>query len=75
MLQSFDRFFRVDKARSRDQGGAGLGLSIVKSITTAHSGRVTVTSTPGQGTTFVITLPLAEISASPFKKAIHDSHT
>src|SRR5262249_12626233 len=45
----FERFFRVDNARSRDQGGAGLGLSIVKSICTAHHGNVTASSTPGQG--------------------------
>src|SRR5690349_15615673 len=46
----FDRFFRVDSARSRQQGGAGLGLSIVKSICAAHHGHVEATSNPGQGT-------------------------
>ncbi|HVM51430.1 MAG TPA: ATP-binding protein [Candidatus Acidoferrum sp.] len=55
----FDRFFRVDKARSRDQGGAGLGLSIVKSICAAHHGRVEASSTPGQGSRFRVELPLA----------------
>ena len=45
----FDRFFRVDKARSRELGGAGLGLSIVKSICAAHHGRVEASSTPGPG--------------------------
>jgi signal transduction histidine kinase len=55
----FERFFRVDKARSREHGGAGLGLSIVKSICTAHRGRVEVTSTPGQGSRFRVELPLA----------------
>jgi signal transduction histidine kinase len=54
----FDRFFRVDKARSRDQGGAGLGLSIVKSICTAHHGHVEAVSTLGQGSRFQVNLPL-----------------
>lgn len=55
----FDRFFRVDRARSRDQGGAGLGLSIVKSICAAHYGRVEAASTPGKGSRFRVELPLA----------------
>jgi heavy metal sensor kinase len=55
----FDRFFRVDKARSRDQGGAGLGLSIVKSICTAHGAGVEVESAPGTGSRFRVKLPLA----------------
>ncbi len=55
----FDRFFRVDKARSRELGGAGLGLSIVKSICTAHHGRIEATSPPGQGSRFRVELPLA----------------
>jgi len=55
----FDRFFRVDKARSRDLGGAGLGLSIVKSICAAHGGRVEVQSTEGRGSRFKVELPLA----------------
>lgn len=54
----FERFYRVDKARSRDLGGAGLGLSIVKSIATAHRGRVEVSSKEGEGARFVIELPL-----------------
>ncbi len=54
----FERFFRVDKSRSRDRGGAGLGLSIVRSICTAHQGRVEVTSAPGQGSRFRVELPL-----------------
>ena len=54
----FERFFRVDQARSRDQGGAGLGLSIVKSICTAHHGRVTAASEPGRGSRFRVELPL-----------------
>jgi len=57
--QIFERFFRVDEARSREQGGAGLGLSIVKSICTAHQGQVQATSTPGRGSRFRVELPLA----------------
>ena len=53
----FDRFFRTDKARSRELGGSGLGLSIVKSIAQAHGGRVTVTSAPNEGSTFILWLP------------------
>jgi heavy metal sensor kinase len=55
----FDRFFRVDKARSREEGGAGLGLSIVKSICTAHNAEVQVESAVGKGSRFRIKLPLA----------------
>jgi heavy metal sensor kinase len=55
----FKRFFRVDGSRSRDQGGAGLGLSVVKSICDAHGARVEVSSTPGQGSRFRIRQPLA----------------
>jgi heavy metal sensor kinase len=59
----FDRFFRVDDARSRDAGGAGLGLAIVKSICTAHGGRVEVESTEGKGSRFILNLPLAPVPA------------
>jgi heavy metal sensor kinase len=55
----FKRFFRVDGSRSRDQGGAGLGLSIVKSICDAHGARVEVSSTPGRGSRFRVRQPLA----------------
>ncbi len=56
----FDRFFRVDAARNRDSGGAGIGLSIVKAICLAHGGRVEVESTQGQGSTFRVFFPLAQ---------------
>jgi len=53
----FERFYRVDKARSRKHGGTGLGLAIVKHIAQAHGGRVEVRSKPGEGSTFSIHLP------------------
>jgi heavy metal sensor kinase len=61
----FKRFFRVDESRSREQGGAGLGLSIVKSICAAHGAEVEVLSTPGAGSTFRVRQPLAAESAGP----------
>ncbi len=54
----FERFYRVDKTHSRRLGGAGLGLSIVKTIITKHDGMIEATSTPGKGTVFTISLPL-----------------
>jgi len=54
----FERFYRVDRARSRDSGGTGLGLAIVKHLVEIHGGRVEVDSTIGVGTTFCIHLPI-----------------
>jgi two-component system OmpR family sensor kinase len=55
----FERFYRVDPARSRARGGSGLGLAIVHAVVSAIGGRVTCTSVIGSGTTFLIVLPLA----------------
>ncbi len=58
VLHIFDRFYRVDKARSRETGGTGLGLSIVKQIVLLHSGDISVSSVENEGTTFVVELPV-----------------
>jgi two-component system phosphate regulon sensor histidine kinase PhoR len=55
----FERFFRVDRARSRELGGTGLGLSIVKHLAQAMAGSVSATSRPGQGSIFSVRLPKA----------------
>ncbi|HTX36903.1 MAG TPA: ATP-binding protein [Bryobacteraceae bacterium] len=59
----FNRFYRVDKARWRESGGAGLGLSIVKWTIEAHGGTVTLSSVPNQGCTFRISLPASDLPA------------
>jgi two-component system phosphate regulon sensor histidine kinase PhoR len=65
IAQVFDRFFRVDEARSREDGGAGLGLSIVKSICSAHGAEIDVTSQLGAGSSFRVKFPRRAIVASP----------
>ena len=60
----FERFYRVDKARSRELGGTGLGLAIVKHLVKAQGGEVTVSSQPGEGSEFAITLPVEEIAVT-----------
>ena len=55
----FERFYRVDKGRSRKQGGTGLGLSIVKHVVSFYNGSVQVESKMGEGSTFIVRLPVA----------------
>ena len=57
----FERFFRVDKARSREVGGTGLGLAIAKNVIQMHHGIIDVESTPGEGTTFSMRIPLTYV--------------
>ena len=60
----FERFYRVDRARSRDTGGTGLGLAIVRHVASNHGGRITVESREGGGSTFTLVLPLGDGPAS-----------
>ena len=59
----FDRFYRVDKARSRESGGTGLGLSIAQEILNQHKGSIEISSKYGKGTSVLITMPAAEAQA------------
>ncbi|GAB4448631.1 MAG: HAMP domain-containing sensor histidine kinase [Anaerolineae bacterium] len=69
----FERFYRVDPARSRAQGGAGLGLAIAKWIAEAHNGRITVESRVGHGTTFTVWLPAPKVTADETPEALKDT--
>jgi signal transduction histidine kinase len=61
----FERFYRVDRARSRETGGTGLGLAIVKHVAENHGGTVDVVSELNRGSTFTVRLPAARATASP----------
>lgn len=67
----FERFYRVDPARSRDTGGTGLGLSIVKHVAADHGGEVTMWSEPGRGSTFTLRIPAADVPAVQAHDAPH----
>ena len=65
----FERFYRVDQARSRDTGGTGLGLAIVRHVAQAHGGEVSVTSVEGQGSTFTIVFPSGDSPVLPAEES------
>ena len=65
----FERFYRVDKGRGRETGGTGLGLSIVRHVATNHGGHVLVSSQEGEGSTFVLRIPLASVTAESKQQA------
>ena len=60
-----ERFYRVDRGRSRDTGGTGLGLAIVKHIMQRHGGQLRIASVPGEGSTFTLVIPASRLIADP----------
>jgi signal transduction histidine kinase len=62
LFHVFERFYRADKARSRDSGGAGLGLAIVKAICSAHNAEISVSSVEGQGSRFAVQLVTGDVA-------------
>ena len=62
LAQIYERFYRVEKSHSKEIGGTGLGLAITKTAILLHKGSITVTSTEGEGTTFLVKIPLSHIS-------------
>jgi signal transduction histidine kinase len=69
----FDRFYRVDTARSRERGGTGLGLSIARWAVEAHGGRIELESEEGRGSTFRIVLPASTSPPSPGRDMLHNA--
>jgi two-component system sensor histidine kinase SenX3 len=67
----FERFYRVDRARSRETGGTGLGLAIVRHVATNHGGSVSVASREGAGSTFTLRIPVGPgpVAVSPLEEA------